>query len=400
MTTLYSTPRGSTYDPLPVDVWPYDGAGPAYRLDGAEKVVLTWADRETSTGEFDVALTANTAPLLACDGRYLLVGDLNGHRHLSVPVVAEAYNDGDGGGTRVSVTTAGPWALLQGQRVPPVPGRPIDLQGEAEHYVLEGPVETVVKTLLQVGVDYTGHPIVVTDDLGRGPVVRVISRFDTVAELVAEALAGTGYRLDLAAWLPGDDDAGWSLDRPSVVADVVPYRVVDGLTFSADADDLASWRLEHTRATEDRVIVGDDEKGVAQAFTYYERAPRPASPWARRDGFMSLSSDEVPDAAAVVARHLDETAATTEAVGDVAPAGVWEYGNDGQYGLQYSVGDFAVLDLGLAGVVDQVVTEVTAELTPTTFTVTPTVSTPDTKKRDLYSTVVDLEQRVARQEKN
>lgn len=370
MATYYNTARGTSYDPMPVEVWRHDGHRALFRVELAESVKVTWADRTTGTAEFDLKLDDMTAPLTACDGMYLFVVTLNGHRHASTPVKAAPCNDGDTDEVRVKFMTASPWNLLTGERVPPVPDRPLSQQESAEFYVATGPVETVVKSLVSVGAARLGHPIAVLPSLGNGPTVTVSSRFDTVAELVEGALAGTGYRLSLDVWLPGDEKIGdLSLTKPTIVADVVPYRDREGLVWARVSADLDQWQLDKTRATSTQVVVGDRGEGVEQATTLLDAGTG----------------------------ELLKSAATTDLDATIAPAGVWEYGSDGEYPLQFSVGDVATIDLGdPLGEVRQVVTEVTAELTPTSFSVTPKVSTPDTMERDIYATLTDLQRRVGR----
>lgn len=397
MATYYNTARGTSYDPMPVEVWRHDGQGALFRVELAESVKVTWADRTTGTAEFDLKLDNMTAPLTACDGMYLFVVTLNGHRHASTPVKAAPYNDGDTDEVRVKFTTASPWNLLTGERVPPVPDRPLSQQESAEFYVATGPVETVVKSLVSVGAARLGHPIAVLPSLGNGPTVTVSSRFDTVAELVEGALAGTGYRLSLDVWLPGDEKIGdLSLTKPTIVADVVPYRDREGLVWARVSADLDQWQLDKTRATSTQVVVGDRGEGVEQHFVLVETTDEVASPWAKRETFVSVT-DEATTLLDAGTGELLKSAATTDLDATIAPAGVWEYGSDGEYPLQFSVGDVATIDLGdPLGEVRQVVTEVTAELTPTEFTVTPKVSTPDTMERDIYATLTDLQRRVGR----
>lgn len=398
MTTIYNTTRGPTADPLPIDVWHFDGAAPAGRLAGVEGVTLTWADGTTGTSELDVTLNPSTAGLLPCDGTRLIVGTLNGKRHVTAPVVANPYHDGDGDTVHVKVTGASPWNLFTGELLPPVPDMPIELQATAEDYVVTGPVETVVKTIIGYGVERTGHPVHVLPDQGRGPVVTATSRFDTVADVLDGLTTRTGYRIDVDVWLPGDPPVnGTSFAAPTVIVDVVPYRAVDGLLFSHVAGDFDDWSVEYTRPTATRVIVGDDGEGVEQTFIEVA-GPTPLSPWAVREAY--VSADEDDDPVDVGRAYLAEHGAGVAAEATITPGSVWEFGTDGQYPRQYDLGDLAALDLGEGvGTIEQVVVEVVAELDGESFSVTPKVATPDTLEHDLYSTVADLARRVARQER-
>ena len=397
MATYYNTPRGISYDPMPVEVWEWNGQGALFRVELAESVSVTWADRTTGTAEFDLKLDNMTAPLTPCDGRYLFVVSLNGHRHVSTPVTANPYNDGDTDEVRVKFTTASPWNLLTGERVPPVPDRPLSQQESAEFFTLTGPVETVVKRLVTIGAKRLGHPIAVLPTLGAGPTVTVSSRFDTVAELVEDTLAGTGYRLSLDAWLPGDERIGdLSLTKPTIVADVVPYRDREGLVWARVSADLDKWDLQKTRATSTQVVVGDRGEGVGQHFVLVETTDEVASPWAKREAYVDVT-DEATTLLDAGTGELLKSAETTDLDATIAPAGVWEFGSDGEYPMQFSVGDVATIDLGdPLGQVRQVVTEVTAKLTPTEFTVTPKVASPDTMDRDIYTALTELQKRVDR----
>ena len=54
---IYSTPRGDTYDPMPVELWRFDGRGAVGRLETAEEIEFTWADRTSGTAVIDTPLT-------------------------------------------------------------------------------------------------------------------------------------------------------------------------------------------------------------------------------------------------------------------------------------------------------------------------------------------------------
>ncbi len=400
MTTIYNTPRGMTYDPMVVEIWPWDGQGPIGRLETAESVKVTWADRTAGVAVVDAPLSELTRQLIPADGSMLLVVHLNGLRHVSSVVEAEPYCESDHRqDTRIKITTASAWSLLDGQRIPPVPDQPLNLQQSAEQYVLAGPVESVVKTLVGIGADRLGHPIAVMPDFASGPQVTIHSRNDTTADLVDKALTGTGYRLALDAWLPGDAPIGQlSLTRPTIVADVKPYRDVPGLVWSDRGEDLDSWSLKHTRATATRVIVGDKGEKTEQLFTETIAYDEPTSPWARRETYTEARGEGEDPGQAAQDELLKSAGAVTADV-TVTPSMVWEYGADGQFPRQFQVGDIATVQLEGVGEIQQVVTEVTAELTPVSLTVTPKVATPDTRTRSLYDTVAELDKRLDRQQR-
>lgn len=398
MSTVYNTPRGRTYDPMQVELWEWDGTGPLGRVELSEKIEVTWADRTSGTVVMDTPLTWLTRQCLPADGRVLVVATLNGKRHISSVVEAQPYADSDSrNDPRIRITTASPWSLLDGELIPPVPDQPLNLQQSAEEYVLTDRLETVIKRLVQIGADRVGHPIAVMPDAHQGPQVTIRSRNDTVADLVEKVLVGTGYRLKLDAWLPGDDPIGQlSLTRPTIVADVVPYREQPGLVWSGLSEDLDQWKLTHSRATKTRLIVGDRGEKTEQKFVQVVSSTEPVSPWARREGYAGASS-EGENLQEVGAAELAQAAGSVDLDATVTPATAWEFGTDGLFPRQYDVGDVATVVLPGVGEISQVITEVTAVLTPVSMTVTPKVATPDTKGRSLYTTVMELDKKLDEQ---
>lgn len=402
MTTYYNTPRGVIHDPMPVEVWRFDGTGPLGRLETSERIEVTFAERGAGTAVIDTPLTELSGQLLDGKGETLVVARFNGQRHISSIVEAEIYADeGDGDDVRVKATTASAWSMLDGQVIPPVPDRPLSQQGAVEEYVLTGPVETVVKTLVSLGAARLGHPIKVMPDAGQGPTVTVRSTFDTVADLVSEALLSSGYRLTLDAWLPGDEKVGdFSLTAPSIIADVIPYRDNPGLQLSADGHDLESWSMKYARPTATSVIVAadTDDEDIPKSYTGpWSTAGAYSSTWAQRETYITVSQDETPADAA--ARELRDSKEKTTLDATAVPALSWEFGSDGGYDRQYLNGDRCDVTLPGVGTIAEVVSEVTVVLTPTSLTVTPKVGSSDTADRDLYSLVASVSKRVDRVQK-
>lgn len=396
MSVVFATPRGVTDDPMPVELWRFDGQGAVGRLETAEELEFTWADRTSGTAVLETPLTDLSRMLLDKNGETLVVATFNGKRHVSTVVESEVFAGGDQAqDVRVRAVCASAWSMLEGQRIPPVPDQPLSLQQSAEFFVLTGPVETVVKRLVSIGARRVGHPIHVMPDLGRGPTVTVKARNDTTAELVAEALARTGYRLSLDAWLPGDERIGdLSLTAPAIVADVVPYREQTGLVWSSMAHDLDDWGLTYKRPSMTRVIVGDHGEKTEQKFVSVAAPGAPRSPWAQREGYVEAGEEENVYSRGEI--ELAKAAGAVDVDATATPSQAWEFGVDKQYPRQFDVGDWVTVDLGGVGKVRQVVTEVTVKLSPVSLTVTPRVSTPDTTERDLYAMVTDLDKRLER----
>lgn len=410
MTAIYNTTRGATDDPLPVELWYFGGSRPYARMNRPGDIRLTWNDRSTGTSEYDVPLNKQTSELLRCDGTVLLVANLNGIRHVSTPFVAKSYNDGDTDEVRVKVTGGSPYSMFDGQLIWRAPGQPLALQDDYSGANYEGTLEYVVKNIIGAAAKYAQHPMYVRDvrnnGVGDGPQTKVVySDFETVSDALDDLLTGTGYRVDVDVWLPGDPDpdgfdaTGLSLTKPTVLVDVVPYRDNDGLIFSHTGGDLTSWSVEVTRRSASTAVIRHVDADDVESFSALTSSEPLVSPWHARHVFVETKDENDTPAAAGI-RELTKRGRAITVEATVSPGVSWEYGNDGGYPRQYQIGDYATLSLGSqVGDVRQVVTEVIAELTSDGFTVTPKVSTPDTLKTDLYSTVADIDKRLTRQER-
>lgn len=397
METIFNTPRGATFDPMTIELWQWNGTQAMARLETAEKITVTWVDGAPDTAEIIIPLDANTRALVPTDSETLVVCTLNGRRHVSTVVKSslQPANDHDTA-VNIHATTAGAWSLLQSEVITPSPGDELAHQASREEFTITAPVETVVKTIIFYGASSIGHPIKCAHDYGRGPQVTVSGRMKYAAELIQDALKGTGYRLALDAWLPGDNPSPeFHLDFPTVIADVVPYRDRPGLVLSRAAQDLEDWELTDSRAPHTRMIVGDSGKGTEQQF-YRVFGDESVNPWARREGYLSTDVIDKSDVLAKGEIALQNDARTREFTASITPSALWEFGTDGLFPRQFDLGDKCLVDLGEAGYANQVITQVEAQLTPAAFTVTPKVGNPDTYESDIYSTVADLSKRVDR----
>lgn len=398
LNTMYSTPRGVTSDPMTVELWHYTGIRPVSRIELADKITATWSIQGPDTAEIVVPYSQATEPLMDTNGENLVVITLNGRRHISTvtKAVLEPANKVDEA-VNISATTTGPYSLLQAEVIPPSPGKPLSQQADRENFTMTAPVETVVKSIIRFGQNRVGHPITVTPDLGRGPVVTVTGRMKYASELVEQALKGTGYRLVMDPWLYGDPRPNnLGVAWPCAIVDVAPYRENPGLVFSRRGHDLENWSLTKTRASRTQYVVGDSGQGVEQKFRQVLSESGSQTGWSIREGYTSSQGDSKSEMISAGRKELADNAESYQVEATLSPSNVWEFGNDGLYPRQYDIGDWATIDLGEPGEVSQVITEVTAELTPAAFTVTPKVTTPDTYPSDIYSTVASLAKRVDR----
>lgn len=386
---VYNTPRGETYEPLTVELWRWDGGAPLGRLDQNERVSVTWEERGSGTAEIITPVSPLSTLLLETDSSILVVVTMNGCRHVST-VVKSSIEGGDGKEPLIHAVTASAWHLLDGERLPPNPDYELSMQSSAQ-WEMTGPVESVVKYALDYGASRLEHPIYVSYDVGQGPEVTAVSKLDSVSDVVKAAVAGTGWRLVLDPWMPGDAGVdGFTFSMPSLIAYVMPYRETPGLVWSGE--DITDFKATYDRAQYDRIIVTSGSSDDNKKYAEYVDDQAQLSPWSWRES--TTQANDKADPATVAQAELVKARAASSVDVTIAPGNLWEFGSDGAYPRQFDVGDIATIQLPVIGEVKQVITSVSVELTPTSFTVTPKVSTPDTEDRDLFTTIATLAARL------
>lgn len=412
MSTLYNTPRGESWDPLPLEVWTWEGQ-PVGRLQGVDSAKVTWRNGAADTATITAALDDVSSLLVPADGAYLVVARMNGETHLSVPTDVVVEGGDDPSVATVQITTAGGYTLLDGELVPSTLEDPVYLLN-GDTFTITGALEDVAKRLIRIGVSRALHPVVVLPSLGRGPTVTVSGEWEKLGDLLGDLFTGTGWRLDLHGWVPGDQPPADNIvpTSPVVLVDVTQYTPVAGLEWSVTAGDITKWSYNMKRATATRAVIspgqssGEDDLKIIREVVGDE----PRSPWARREVYLRgdgyADGDENRDPLQLRER-LDDQAATELAKSarsltvdvTVELASVWEAGTDGKFPRQFWLGDLVTLHLPQLEPVTQAVTEIEVELTPTSFTVRPTVATADTLDPSLFGTVADMSRRMNRLEK-
>lgn len=411
MTTLYTTARGATYDPLPVELVTWQGERLG-RIGGFDAMSFTRTAKPgtADTATLEVYLDELTTLLLPCDGSVLIAARYNGETLLYAPVTAEVKSDGnDPSVAHMTVQATGAWSFLEGSVTTP------NLDGEInttsnETFEYTDTLEGVVKRLIEVGRKRNSHPLVITPSLGRGPQVTVTGKWETVAEHVADVLKGSGYMLAFTGWAPGDPQPidGTTLTAPCYVVDIVPHTRKTGLVWSTLGGDLASWSVTHKRATATRAIAHNGENDPAERDVFTVQGVEPVSPWAWREAYVNHkpSDDENNDPlrwhaeveAAAVA-YLTEHGPAFEVTAEVEASAGWEYGTDGANPRQFTIGNIATIDLPVIGEINQVITDVELKITPEALTVTPTVGTPDTLDLTTFGAFASLNKRLTRLER-
>lgn len=412
MATLYNTPRGESWDPMTLEVWSWGGQ-PLGRISGVEEATLTWNDSSADTAEVTAYLDDVTSALVPCDGEFLLVGRLNGATHLTVPSQVEVSSGDNPSVATVHITAAGGRTLLDGELIPPTLEDPV-LWLNGDDFTITGSLEDVVKRLIRIGVSRCLHPVVVLPSLGRGPTVTVSGEWEKLGDLLDDIMAGTGYRLQVRGWVPGDPPPADDIvpSTPVVLVDVNAYQPVSGLEWSVESGDITDWSYTTKRATATRAVIApaqeDDDQDLKVVLEIV--GDEPDSPWARREVYIRSDGydqdDENRDPKQLryrmedqAATELTKAARSLEVSVTVELAAVWEAGVDGQFPRQFWLGDMATVFLPSLDPVSQVVTSISATITPESFTVRPTVGTPYTLDPSLFGTVADMSRRMTRLEK-
>ena len=411
MSTIFSTLRGATSDPLNCELitWQGERLGKV-RLFEKMEFVPTIKPGAADTAALTVYLDDLTAQLLPCDGEVLITAWLNGVRLLFAPVTAEVSGSQDDPSVGVvTVQAVGGWAFLEGEVTTPGLDGSLSESPNAE-FEISGDLETVVKTIMGAGKRRVGHPLVILPSSGRGPTVTATGAWETVGEHVADALKGTGYCVTFTAWIPGDPAPaeGLGLSTPCYVVDVKPYTPRTGLVWSVAGHDIDAWKVERKRASATRAIAhnGEDDPAAREVFTVQGDEPR--SPWGVRETYVNHKPREDEnmdplrlreDVQRAAANRLAETGPALSVTAEVQLAAGWEYGTDRATPRQFTTGDIGTLSLPVLGDISQVVTDVTITLTPEEFTVTPTVGTPDTLETGAFGSLAALDKRLTRLER-
>lgn len=136
-----------------------------------------------STGALTLPTDHPKAPLLLADGaRYVCRYE---DEHLSSGMIRLHAKNDIGPKATYTWQLADDWRLLGRLIGLPVPGQTAANQGAAEHYVVSGPAESVVKQILTANLPRmaaVGLPVTVAPDLGRGAVITVRVRLRKLVE--------------------------------------------------------------------------------------------------------------------------------------------------------------------------------------------------------------------------
>ena len=231
-----------------------------------------------------------------------------------------------------SFTVSSDVRVLQDVLAWPVPAASLNGGQTVEYRTITGPLETVVKTILQENVTRLGYSLTIAPTQGRGPTVKVQWRFHSVFERIQGLLSQHNAMLDVLM-----DEAGvlHAEYRPGVTV-AKPFDIASGT--------LSSWEWEDQPPTVTRVVVGGQGEGTARKFASVVGTSREALWGTIIEHFVD-------------ARDIDEAAPTQELIDRG-----WDYLVEGNektgvnlgivstrqrpYGGDYRVGDVVTVKTG------------------------------------------------------
>jgi hypothetical protein len=281
-------------------------------------------------GDATITVGARNAklPLLMERGARVTI-DYWGEPLISGAVRARA---GKGPGTEgtLTFTVVDDFRLLSRVLGWPVPTAALDAQ-TAEHYVVEGPAETVVKDVVQVNaIDRLGEPVSIAPDLGRGADICCAFRFHPLADVL----------------LPAADTAGIGVtvrqSGPGLLLDCYEPEL-HPRTLTEEGGAVISWSWAQAEDTATNVVVGGGGEGTARVFAQFTEEVRVGLLNERIEVFRDARDTSDP---AVMEQRAHETlvegSRKTGLSVTLAETGVFRYGGPG--GLH--IGDRVELVVG------------------------------------------------------
>lgn len=237
-------------DSVSMELWDLNG-----RLGSVEgNVVVTFSLTSAAIAEVTVPLSHPlAAELLDTSGRMRLVVFHNERAFVGVIAAAVAAGAGSSAGMITATAVGGRSVLDQGIVIP---GLTEVRHGEMLPTRVTGPVETVVKRLVEHSLGRLRFvPVVVAPDRGLGPHASVSADFQSCADAVSGALAGTGFVLDASGWVPGMTPVEGMTETRDLhtVIDVRPHQEREDLVWLAD--DLGPWKIRRARQGDSQLII-------------------------------------------------------------------------------------------------------------------------------------------------
>ena len=208
------------------------------------------------TATFSLGLDHPALPHLVSAGSRVVI-DYNGKQTMSGPVTARSINGPSITGSATFVVEDD-FRILSSILGWPVPTAAITAQGAAEHYVLTGPAETVLKTVVRKNaIDRLGMNLTIGTDLGRGDSITLEIRMEPIFDKMIEAVENAGLGVTIKQ------------GTTSLVLDVFEPSTY-GLLLSEESGVVQDWSWTNNAPAATNVIVGGRGEGVEREFRQFK----------------------------------------------------------------------------------------------------------------------------------
>lgn len=211
------------------------------------------------TAEFSLALNHPALGDLMEAGSRVVIEYRDKHA-LSGPVKARSINGPSNQG-KATFIVEDDFSILYETLGWPVPGSAITNQGAAERHVITGPAETVVKELfVQNSIIRLGNNCIIAPDQGRGDIITVELRFESLMEKLFPAVEDAGIGVNVR-----QDGYNLVLD----CYEPVTYAPI----LSEESGIVQDWSWTNTSPKATSVVVGGREEAKLREFRQFVDSP-------------------------------------------------------------------------------------------------------------------------------
>lgn len=341
-------------------------------IGAASSVNCTLVRNAVDGATFEVPLASPQLGVLLERGtRVRILDDDSGDALMSGVINKRSASGPDG--QSMTCDVEGDWTIFNDILAWPVPANPITNQN-VEYRTVTGPLETVLKTVIQENLTRLGlnTKYTVEPTQGRGPNVTVKWRFHSIAERILGLL--NSNRVSLEAIMQDNGIIHLTYREAQTVR----------RTIGIESGILTKWEWEDTGPEETRHVIGANGEGTARRLRQVIGTPRETLWGMIKERFIDARDIEEtePDAALTDRgnEQLEETAEKTGLVLNLISTPAFQYGTD------YHIGDKVTVSTGSElGTFTDYLTTVTVSWTHTGGkTFTPSINNIESPRSQFY----------------
>lgn len=269
-------------------------------LSNPISLVVTPRDGMKGSARMVVGLDSPQLAVLMAPGARVVI-DYMGKFAMSGPIIPRGLSGPAVSGT-ATFEVEDDYLIMHEVYAWPVPNSPITNQTARAAHVLTGPVETVAKDLIRANAkDRLGLNITVAPSLGRGPVVTVEARMESLHDLLAPKLEQAGLSLTIKQ------------SGSSLLVDVHQPKTYP-LELSEESGIVQSWSWTNRAPSATRAIIGGAGEDELRDFRVFSDAAAEAE-WGRRSEVFVNASDAGSDYTQLL-RDVERAAETEQRARD------------------------------------------------------------------------------------